>query len=203
VLDSFSNIDPSNPTSPVDVVTCSGTSNTVIFDLGSSVNITFPALFTGAAMSVTPTFLLPNLLSNDTVTTLTEAVGITVGELSLELSAVDLVPPFEIIPEVCVPYVGCTPALDFPGLSTDAIDIEEGPLYEQTFAEVSISNSSLFDGDRAPWILEGFSPIPGPAFLLNPNYAPVTLITGPGTRDEGQSPAIGAEVRHMTMTVTP
>ena len=83
VLDGFSNIDPTNPASTATVITCSGTSSTVIFDLGASVEITVPDPLPDGFMDVTPTFLLPNTISNKTKTTLSEEVALTVGEYSL------------------------------------------------------------------------------------------------------------------------
>jgi hypothetical protein len=98
----FDSIDPSNPTLPVNIVNCSGTSDTIIYDLGSSVDITFPASFSGSIMNVTPTFLLPNQISNDTVTTLMEAIELTIGECALSVSAFDVVSPCARFPRAVI-----------------------------------------------------------------------------------------------------
>ena len=139
-------------------------------------------------MNVIPTFLLPNQISNDTVTTLTEEVDLTVGELALSVSAIEVLGGFEIFPEVCIPVVGCTPGLDFPGFSSPAINIDEGPLFVQTIAEIPFEDASVFDGNRLAWVLAGLNAPLGAGFQLNPNKPQVAVITttGDSTLDEGQ-----------------
>ncbi len=64
-------------------------------------------------------------------------------------------------------------------------NISEGPAYDVSHPVSSDVDSSLYDGDRAPWELEGFSEITGSAFTLNPNRIPVAVATGSTNVDEG------------------
>ena len=95
-------------------------------------------------------------------------------------------PPFEIIPEVCVAGV-CTPGLDFPGFSSPEIDLEGGPLFKQEFFGISFEDTSAFDGNRDPWVLAGFNAPIESAFRLSPNLPPVPSIAGDTPLDEGET----------------
>lgn len=64
-------------------------------------------------------------------------------------------------------------------------DIHEGPVYDQSHLIDSTVDTSLFDQDRSPWTLQGFSPAGGIPFQLNPQQVPVADISGSAATTEG------------------
>lgn len=64
-------------------------------------------------------------------------------------------------------------------------DIHEGPVHEEAHPVSRDIDDNLFDQDRAPWVLEGFTGLSGASFTLDPNHAPTAVVTGTITVDEG------------------
>ena len=143
--------------SPCDpLLVCSGTSNLVVFNLGSSVTFTYPDVH---KMDVTPTILLPHRLSNDVITNLDLFGTIKIADFDLST------------PEIDLGFLG----------SIDPIHLHLGPLVEKSIipAGIGISDSSFFDGDRAPWVLPGILPVGVAPLALDAEIKPTAVITGP------------------------
>jgi hypothetical protein len=112
--------DPANP------VVCSGNSDTIFYDVGSDVEIVIPS-GDFHTMDITPSFFLINPTLDNKITNEVKINGkIIGGQASASVPEVELIDSFEIVPKVCIPEVGCTPALVFPGLvlPTTLVDIQ-------------------------------------------------------------------------------
>lgn len=177
---------PDNTLNPADPVVCSGTSDRVIYDLGSDLTITVPSddFHLGSA---TPTFSLPGTLSNN-IRLYLEADGkAKAGELSLETSEFQLIPPITFVPEICT-ELGCTPEVRYPGLKVPSVKTGFGPLLEQGLPGRSINDSThpVFDRASGAWVLEGFNTVTGAPFGFDAEIQPIADFIGPAVLDEGE-----------------
>ena len=104
--------DPSHPTIPV---VCSGNSDTIIYDVGSELDLVVPSgeFHTTA---ITPTFYLLNPTLDNFISTNLRVDGKLIAvQASRSIPDYVLLEPFTVIPEICI-FDLCTPALEFPGL---------------------------------------------------------------------------------------
>ncbi|MDP6454813.1 MAG: PKD domain-containing protein, partial [SAR202 cluster bacterium] len=176
---------PDNVLDPANPVVCSGTSSVVVYDLGSDIDITVPS---GSfhTMDIVPTFLLPHRISNDTVTDFDVNSSFKAGEFGASTPNFEIIPAFTIIPRICV-FSLCTPEVRFPGLEVPEINIGPlGPMFEKRFAELHLSDDSLFDQDQPPWTLAGFNTETGGGLPVDAEVKPTAKLAGPNVLDEGQ-----------------
>ena len=182
-------LDPENP------VVCSGNSNVIIYDAGSSVSFPYPEdLHT---MRVTPTFMLPNQFSNSTITSFNGSFQFDSGRMVLVIDPVDIIPEIVLIPRLCldIPLIGevCTPSLVFPALGTPELRFgQETPLFSAGDS-FSLTDDSMFDQNRQPWVLGGFRPFIGESFSLDAEVQPTAVLEGPETLLEGEEGIFSAD----------
>ena len=117
---------------PENWLICSGTSDIVVINANDKVEIVYP--LDAHTMDVTPTFLLPNLVSNDTSNRFEQGLVGTVALASFAISGIEIVSPRTLQGEICVdlPFGGeeCTPEIRFDGLDLGGISLGPGPLYQ-------------------------------------------------------------------------
>jgi hypothetical protein len=200
-------IDPSNPifpgafnktvvrgeiplTYPENVVVCSGKSDTIVFDLGHSVDIVYP--LGSHLIDVTPTFLLPNLFSSDTSNRFEQSLVTTAISAFFNLSSFEIIPSFTLLPGFCIdlgPFGGeqCTPEVRFPGLSSPGLNLSMGPLFSNTLPLFDINTADMFDGNQIAWPLGGLNTVTRSPFRLDAEVQPTAIIDGPATLNEGQN----------------
>lgn len=155
----------------------------VTMDAGESVDVVAPE----AVIDVNPKFAIKDEanFSNETTTTFSQSIELTILELTLVL------PSFPIIPSnsLCIPGTDiCIPGLSFPGVNLGTL----GPLFEDSFPLYSIIDTDNFDGDRPPWSLQGFNSPTGGPFPLDPEFPPVAVITALSDVLEGAVAAYSA-----------
>ncbi|MEO1050957.1 MAG: gliding motility-associated C-terminal domain-containing protein [Bacteroidota bacterium] len=126
----------------------SGSSTTIRYQVGDSVDITFPCFFD--FMDVKAKHFIEGQFSNKTFDNFQVALGFEALEFEVTID------PYIIIPEICIPipFVGdlCTPEIGFPGASLNI-----GPL-------ISPPPFTLVDQDFPPyfdrnWEIEGFNDV--------------------------------------------
>jgi PKD repeat protein len=189
----------------------SGTSSTVTFIAGQRLEL----VATQDNMSVEPTFtMVNNTFGNDTETTFDTAFATRALEISLDVDGFEILGPVWWVVEwhsdwhswnahaechewgviFCDDWHSYNAHLEDHGFwhdhYTDPIvfggaDVHEGPVFQQKFPLSRDVDTSLYDQDRAPWELEGFTGISGAAFTLDPNHLPVAVATGTTDVDEG------------------
>ena len=171
---------------PFDNVTCSGTSETVVFNLGDSVEIIYPDGANVHQVEVTPTFLLPNRISNTTKVDYSQRLTLTAGDFDITVPGKTLLPA-ETLAEICDPtglFDDCY-TIRFPGLSTPKIALSpSAPLYRETFFAPTQTTPNLAFLD--PWTLGGIGTIPGATFTLDAEVDPTAVINGPSNLVEAQ-----------------
>ena len=150
---------PDNTLDPENPVVCSGTSNVVIYNAGSSVSFPYPDdLHT---MRVTPTFMLPNQFSNSTLTSFNGSFQFEAGRYVLVIDPVTIIPEIELIPRFCIPipFIGdlCIPALVFPALGTPEVRFGQEQALFSTGSSFSKVNDSMFE-QKPPALGPGWLP---------------------------------------------
>jgi hypothetical protein len=146
----------------------SGTSAELV--AGQSLDLTLPVDQT-QPFAITPTMTLTNTVQHK----LTHIYHVQ-GDIKI-LRASAGIPSFTVIPEVCIPLIGCTPALEFGGLSVDV-----GPVYS-TSIPITTSIPELFN---RTWSVPFAAHAQDPRGF-DPENIPVAKAGGPYDVDEGSS----------------
>ena len=145
-----------------------GTSATI--DAGQSIDLVLPRDLT-QQFAITPTMTLTNTLRH----ALDHEYHVA-GTIKI-LHASAGIPGFTVIPGFCVPLIGCTPALEFPGLNVGI-----GPVY-QTSIPITSTTAHLFD---RTWSVP-FTPAAQTPRGFDPENIPVAIAGGPYDFNEGSS----------------
>ena len=178
---------------PENWLICGGTSNIVVINANDKVEIVYP--LDAHTMEVTPTFLLPNLVSNDTSNRFEQSLVGTAAVAAFDISGFEIVAPRTLQEEHCIslpnPPGGeeCTPEIRFDGLDFGGISLGLGPLFQETIPLFAFSDTDMFDIDRLPWVMGGFNSPTQAAFTLDAEIQPAARITGPNAQNrlnEGQ-----------------
>lgn len=186
---SISPCTPDSATDPANPVVCSGVASTMVYDLGSDLNIVVPS-GNFHTMDIRPTFFLLPTLDNSITTKVKVFDGeLIAGRAEYQTPGFLLVESFEVIPEICVGEGQdrvCTPPLVFPGLGIDPKRQSKGPILTKSLPGLTLTESSLFDRAPAPWRVQGVAPVTGNPFRLDAEVKPTAVLTGPLTLNEGQ-----------------
>ncbi len=145
-----------------------GTSTVVEMNAGDSVNFIAP----DDVLDITPTFTLINpTFTTDTSTRFVRSYREKMLQASLRVPSKHI---------GCFPSIGacpvCTPSfcLDFPGLNFNV-----GPLIDLDVPFDEFTDTRLFEHPRHQFPMQGFSPIAGANFTVDPEFPPVAHIDGP------------------------
>ena len=203
-------ISPCSPDSRFGAFPCSGTSDTITYNLGSDVTIIVPSGDFHTA-DIEPTFSLGGFFDNDITVQARVDANVKAGQFEYKGPKYELVPSFTLIPKVGVCDL-CTPEVKFPGLTIPSdssiikdvlddlglgiSDLEEsfksgkvGPLFEKRLFRAGVSDSSfpIFDRADSAWMVNSFNSISRPAFGVDTEVRPTADIAGPTVLNEGDA----------------